>query len=116
MKKALILIFCFLFLTSCAGDIYKGNKYLAHAGTSKNSGVQIAWSNISLDDAKQKALSYCNKRGIDSLYNKILGDRVKKNSTCYVRNAWINPNHPGTQNEIAAIKQKKAEQIAEQKN
>ena len=101
MKKILFLIFIMFYLTSCAGDFYKGNKYMAQAGISKNSGVQIAWSNISLEDAKQKAIDRCSNRKNGKLWGW-----TYKNVTCYVRGAWINPNHPETQNEIALLKQK----------
>jgi len=108
--KNIIILLSVLFLASCASDFYKGNKYMAQAGTSSNSGVQFGWSNTSLEDAKQNAINNCNKGK-----NSKLWGWSYKNRTCYVRGAWINPNHPETQNEIAAINQKKAQELAEQK-
>ena len=108
--KNIIILLSLLFLTSCASDFYNGNKYLAQAGVSEKSGVQFGWSNISLKDAENNAMAAC-----EVFKNRKLGFGLDKNKTCRIRGSFINPNHPGTQNEIAAIKQKKAEEVAEQK-
>jgi hypothetical protein len=108
MKKILGVIFLSLLLSGC-GDFYKGNKYLAQAGVSQNAG-QHGWSNISLKDAENNAMAAC-----EVFKNRKLGFGLDKNKTCRVIGSYINPNHPGTQNEIAVIKQKKAQEIAVQK-
>ena len=101
MKKILGVIFLSLLLSGC-GDFYKGNKYLAQAGVSQNAG-QHGWSNISLKDAENNAMAAC-----EVFKNRKLGFGLDKNKTCRVIGSYINPNHPGTQNEIAVIKQKKS--------
>ena len=108
MRK-ILLVFCFLFLTSCAGDFFNGNKYLAQAGIYKNAG-QYGWSNISLKDAENNAMEACEK-----YKSSKLGFGLRKNKHCRIIGSYINPNHPETQSEIAAINQKKAKEIAEQK-
>ncbi|MDA7752942.1 hypothetical protein PQZ72_01975 [Candidatus Pelagibacter sp.] len=99
MKKILGVIFLSLLLSGC-GDFYKGNKYLAQAGVSKNAG-QYGWSNTSLRDAENNAMATC-----EVFKNRKLGFGLDKNKTCRVIGSYINPNHPGTQNEIALLKQK----------
>ena len=85
------------YLTSCAGDFYKGNKYLAQAGFSKNAG-QYGWSNTSLSDAENKAMQACEKYKLQPL-------SFAKNKSCMLIGSFINPNHPDTQDEIIQKKQ-----------
>ena len=100
MKKLLGILVLGLVISSCASDWYGGNKYSAQAGQSK-AGGQIAYSNISLEDAKANALAACER-------NRIKWKFLGKGKPCIVIGAWINPNHPDTQNEIALLKQKES--------
>ena len=104
-KRFLGILVLGLIILSCASDFFNGNKYMAQAGVTK-SGGQYGWSNISLEDAKANALEACERAG--KKFRSTFG--IFKPKPCIVIGAWINPNHPDTQNEIALLKQKESKQ------
>ena len=102
-KRFLMILVLGLIILSCApSDYWNSYKYFAQAGPQKSGGY-FGTSNVSLDDAKTSAMNNCKAA-------KKRWKLIDWTGPCKVNEAWISPNHPDTQNEIALLKQKESKQ------